>query len=41
MRELEQEQFRQFCKTNGIGSENSNATVTNTEESNQQSIASV
>ncbi len=41
MRELEQEQFRKFCKSNEIGSENSNQVVTTNEDPNKQSITLV
>jgi hypothetical protein len=41
MRELEQEQFRQVCKSNGIGNDNSNEVVNNNEDPTKQSITSV
>jgi hypothetical protein len=37
MRELEQEQFQQFCKLNGIGTESSEITISNDEDPNKQS----
>ncbi|CAF2649480.1 unnamed protein product [Rotaria sp. Silwood2] len=37
MRELEQEQFQQFCKLNGIGTDNSEGSVSNNDDSNEQS----
>ena len=41
MRELEQEQFRNFCKLNSAaGGENSVEIVTNEEESNKESTSS-
>jgi hypothetical protein len=40
MRELEQEQFREFCKSNGIGTENSVEIISNDEDPNKQSTTS-
>ncbi|CAF1069711.1 unnamed protein product [Rotaria sordida] len=37
MRELEQEQFREFCKLNGMGVGNSEEIISNNENSNEQS----
>jgi hypothetical protein len=37
MRELEQEQFRQFCQLNGIGTVNTEEILSNNEDSTQQS----
>jgi hypothetical protein len=37
MRELEQEQFQQFCKLNDIGTENSVEIVSNDEDPNKES----
>ena len=41
MRELEQEQFRQFCQSNGIGTENVEEIVSNDEDPSKQSTTSV
>jgi Holliday junction resolvasome RuvABC DNA-binding subunit len=40
MRELEQEQFQQFCKLNGIGTENAEEIVSNDEDPNKQPTTS-
>jgi hypothetical protein len=40
MRELEQEQFRQFCKLNGISTENSEEILSNDDDPNKQSTTS-
>jgi hypothetical protein len=37
MREYEQEQFRQFCQLNGIGTTNSEEVISNNEDSNKES----
>lgn len=38
MRELEQEQFRQFCKLNGIGTENTQEILLNEEEKGEEDL---
>ena len=36
MRELEQEQFRQFCQSNGVSTEKQENTDNNNEDTNKQ-----